>query len=123
MAKDGLIYPELSYKLNGICFAVHNDIGCYAKERQYCDLIEEKLKEERISYKREYPIGDSGNNVDFLVDDKIIIEAKAKRILTKEDYYQTQRYLQESKIRLALLVNFRNRYIQPKRIVRIERKN
>ena len=49
MAKDGLIYPELSYKLNGICFAVHNDIGCYAKEKQYCDLIEEKLKEERIS--------------------------------------------------------------------------
>jgi hypothetical protein len=46
-----------------------------------------------------------------------------KRILTKEDYYQLQRYLQESRAKLGLLVNFRNKYIKPKRVVRIDTKN
>ncbi len=53
--------------------------------------------------------------------DLIEKKLKAKRLITKEDYYQTQRYLQESRIDLALLINFRNKYIKPIRIVRIEK--
>lgn len=35
----------------------------------------------------------TGNILDFIVDDKIILEFKAKPIVLKEDYYQIQRYL------------------------------
>lgn len=49
-----------------------------------------------------------------------MLEFKAKRILTKEDYYQTQRYLQQTGYKLAILVNFRGKYIKPKRIVKID---
>jgi GxxExxY protein len=122
MDTNKLIYPELSYTLVGICFSAHNELGSYAREKQYGDLIEKKLKEANISCKRELAIGDSGNKIDFLVDNKIILELKAERIITKEDYYQTQRYLQETHIRLGLLVNFRNRYLKPVRIVRIDGK-
>lgn len=115
-----LIHPELSYVLTGILFAAHNELGPYAREKQYGDLIEKKLKTTNILYKRELTIGDSNNIIDFLIDNKIILEIKAKRILIKEDYYQTQRYLQETKIKLALLVNFRNKYLKPTRIVRID---
>jgi GxxExxY protein len=122
MNKTNLIYPELSYIITGILFSVHNQLGQYAREKQYGDLIESKLKEIDIAHKRECKIGDSNNIVDFIVENKIILEIKAKRIITKEDYFQTQRYLQESNIKLALLVNFRNRYIKPTRVVRIENK-
>lgn len=115
-----LIHPELSYVLTGVLFAAHNELGPYAREKQYGDLIEKKLKATNIPYKRELTIGDSNNIIDFLIDNKIILEIKAKRILIKEDYYQTQRYLQETKIKLALLVNFRNKYLKPTRIVRID---
>lgn len=64
-------------------------------------------------------IGDSGNIVDGIVDGKVLLEFIAKRIVTKDDYYQTQRYLQETGLLLGILVNFRDKYIKPKRIVKI----
>ena len=120
-ADNKLIYPELSYILTGILFSVHNELSCYAREKQYADLVEKKLLAIKILYIRELRIGESNNIADFLIDNKIILELKAKRIITKEDYYQIQRYLQESNIKLGILVNFRSRYIKPIRIVRIEK--
>lgn len=115
-----LIYPELSYEVNGICFSTHNELGQYSREKQYGDSVEQKLKERQIVYSREFPIASSGNIVDFFIDNKIILELKSKRILGKNDYEQVQRYLQESGARLGLLVNFRNKYIKPVRIVKID---
>jgi len=119
--KEGkLIYPELSYKIVGILFHVHNKLGRYAREKQYCDLIETILIELKILYKREYLIKSTGNRIDFLIDDKIILEVKVREFIVKEDYYQIQRYLQSFDMKLGLLVNFRDRYLKPKRIIRID---
>ena len=117
---EKLIYPELSYLLTGIFFEIHNKIGRYSREKQYGDYFEQKLKEIRIPYKREYNIEKTNNIADFIVDNKIVVELKAKRITEKNDYYQIQRYLQTTKLKLGLLVNFRNRFLKPARIVRID---
>src|SRR3990167_9888961 len=118
--KDKLIYPELSYLITGICFQVHNDLGRYSREKQYSDYLEHKLKEARLPYQREQTIGDTGNRIDFIIEDKIILEIKAKPVLTREDFIQTQRYLQTLQIKLGLLINFRSLYLRPKRIVLIQ---
>ncbi len=115
-----LIYPELSYLVVGVCFEAHNQLGRFAREKQYCDAIEQKLKSAHIPYRREYQIPHTGNTVDFLIDDKITLEVKAKRLILKEDFYQLQRYLQASAKKLGLIVNFRNRYLKPIRVIRID---
>ena len=122
--KKEIVYKELSYKLNGILFTVHNELGRYRNEKQYCDLIEKYLKDFNIPYEREkiLPVSFVGekrgrSKVDFMIDGKILLEVKSKPFLEKSDYYQARRYLVSCKKRLAILVNFHQRYIAPKRVL------
>lgn len=115
-----ILYPKLSYELTGLCFKVHNNLGRFCSERQYADALEVVLKEKQITYQREFELnieGIKGNRVDFLINGQIVVDLKAKKFITKEDYYQMQRYLQCGKLELGLIVNFRNVYLKPKRIL------
>ena len=119
-----LIYPELSYKINGVLFSVQNELGRFCNEKQYCDAIEGYLKKLKVSYEREKVLEPSfeneqkgRNKTDFIIEDKIILEIKAKRFLTREDYYQIKRYLSALGKKLGILVNFRGKHIDPKRIL------
>ena len=125
--KEGekIIYRELSYVINGILFSIHNAIGRFGREKQYGDALEMELKSKGVIYEREKPISlekvenERTNIADFVIADKILIELKAKPFITKEDYMQTQRYLQASGYKLGLLVNFRNKFLKPIRIIRV----
>jgi GxxExxY protein len=123
MGTSKILFPNLSYKITGILFSVHNKLGRFCTERQYCDFLEQKLKENNINYVREKNINNNinGDRIDFCIEDKIIIECKAKKFITKEDYLSVQRYLQNSDKKLAMIVNFRHTYLKPKRIVKIEK--
>lgn len=118
--KVGLLFANLTFQINGVLFATHNELGPYAREKQYSDVATMIFAEKSIKFIKEIQVGDSGNRLDGIVDDKVLLEFKAKRIITKDDYYQTQRYLQETGLKPGILVNFRDKYIKPKRIVRIE---
>ncbi len=54
---------------------------------------------------------------DMTVDDKILIEFKTTDRLTNDHRQQILRYLEATKIKLGLLVNFRIRPLQIKRII------
>lgn len=119
-----IIYPELSYNVCGLCFYVHNKLGRYLNEKQYADALENLLKESKIKYIREKALLSSfkgekerRNIPDFIVEDKIVIDIKAKPFITKEDYFQMRRYLISSKKKLGLIINFRQKYLYPKRVL------
>jgi len=121
-----VVYPDLSYQLTGILFATHNDLGRFCNEKQYGDRVEKYLVENNIGYEREkvLPVSFDGegigrNKADFLIEDKVILELKAKRIISREDYYQTKRYLVALNKELGILVNFQQRYLAPKRILNV----
>ena len=123
MKRVKLLYPKLSYTIIGICFDAHNELGRFAREKQYGDYIEKRFQEEKLIYERELSVSDSGNILDFLVDNKIVLELKVKDMITKNDYFQIQRYLQSSGIKLGILLNFKNKYLRAKRILKTSKRN
>lgn len=118
-----IVEKELSYEITGILFKVHKDLGQFATERQYGGKLEEHLIKFQINYNREYeikkfePNSPKGNRIDFLIKNKIILELKAKPFITKEDYYQMQRYLKSAGFELGIIVNFRAHRLFPKRVL------
>jgi GxxExxY protein len=122
--EEKLIYPELSYKIVGVLYATQNGVGRYCNEQQYADFVEQKLKEHKLKYEREKILDQYFDNerrgrhrVDFLIEDKIVLEFKCKRLLEREDYYQVRRYLKVLGLKLGLLVNFREKFLKPRRIL------
>lgn len=116
-----VLYPELSYKINGACFNVHNKLNRFCREKQYADELEVELDKCGVKYKREFRINTdkkfTGNVADFIIEDCIVLELKAKNIITKDDYYQLKRYLITLNKKLGLLINFRDTYLKPKRVL------
>lgn len=97
--------------------------GTFAKEKQFCDRLELKFKENDVGYKREVIVFGTGNRVDFIVEDKILSEIKAMPFIGKEEYYQTQRYLKVLELKLGLLINFQRKYLKPQRVIYFESKS
>ncbi len=50
MAK--LIYPRLSYRLTGLFYKVHNELGRFRTEKQYCDAFENLLGKNKLKFKK-----------------------------------------------------------------------
>ena len=117
-SSEKIIYKELSYRINGIIFTVRKELGRYKNEKQYADAIEKELQKREVSYVREKVIDDAGRSkVDFLIEEKVILEVKAKSFITKRDYFQVQRYLSDTGLQLGIIANMRQYNVLPKRVV------
>lgn len=124
MGNEKVIYKDLSYKINGFLFYIHNKLGRFSKEKNYADALELVLKEDGIPFKREHVLSvdilSKKLNLyryDFLIDSKILLELKAKDFVSKDDYFQVLKYIKLNNMKLGLLVNFREKYLKPRRIL------
>ncbi|MDP7530013.1 MAG: GxxExxY protein [Candidatus Scalindua sp.] len=122
---DRLIYREEAYRIIGLCMEVHGVLGKGHSEVVYKDALEYELSINQVPFSREksYEIKYKDiilprrYNTDFIVYDKIILEAKAIENLTNGHIKQTLNYLAASKLKLGLLVNFGEDSLFHKRIV------
>jgi GxxExxY protein len=99
-------------------------LGGYRSEKEYGDFFEKLLAENKIEYLREFRFKNfveeakgTRNICDFIIENKIVVELKAVKFLDNECYFQVKRYLAAGNFKLGLLVNFRQQYIAPKRII------
>lgn len=119
-----VIYPELSYRIVGLLFHIHSQLGNRFHEKYYQRAVEEALKKECIPYQREVsaPLQYDGRFIgkyilDFLIDGKIILETKAVPRLSPPDFRQITAYLRANNLRLGLLINFRGERLSVHRIL------
>lgn len=117
-------YKDLYYRMFGICLEVHRILGRFCREKQACDLMEKFLKRDGYRFEREkdlsYLLGENkigGNRADFVIEGKILFEAKIKDYLDKEDHSQVKRYLEATNLKLGIIVNFRDGRIKMKRVI------
>ena len=119
-----IVFPQLSYQLTGIFYDIHNKLGRHLLEKQYADAFEAVAKTIGIVYKRETRLsldyaGQTiyAGTVDFVINEQVAVDFKAKKFITKDDYNQMLRYLKAGKLHLGLIVNFRSTYLKPKRVL------
>ncbi|MBU4347380.1 GxxExxY protein [Patescibacteria group bacterium] len=115
ITNSNLLYPELSYQIQGSIFNVSNKYGKGLKESIYQKALAEELEKAELQYEQQKRINiyslDSGKILgtyvpDFVVENKIIIEIKASAFTTRQDVRQQQSYLKASIYEVAYLVNF-----------------
>ncbi|PIU40815.1 MAG: GxxExxY protein [Candidatus Omnitrophica bacterium CG07_land_8_20_14_0_80_42_15] len=116
---------ELTEKIIGACYKVHNELGPGFIEKVYQNALELILREEKVKYEaqksfsvkfKEEIVGTF--RVDLLIEDKIILELKAVTgLMPKVFETQTISYLKASGLKVALLVNFDDRKCYVRRIM------
>ena len=119
-----IIYKDLCYVLNDLGYEIQNSLGSACSEKQYQDALEFKLKSANLKYEWEkdllFRLAEgtiSGNKVDFVVENKVAVDIKAKKYITRADYKQMLRYLKAGKYKLGLLINFGTSKVTIKRVV------
>ncbi len=122
-AGKGIIYRDLSYKVMQAIFEVHNTLGPGFIESIYEEALACELELRNIPFERQKAVAVyyKGRNVgdqrlDFVVDDKIVLELKAASALTDVFKQQTLSYLKATGLRLGILVNFGTPRVEYKRI-------
>jgi GxxExxY protein len=81
----GVLYPELSYQIVGAAFAVCNELGVGYKEVYYQRAFAEELSKRKIPFVQEKAVDLRYGNkkvgqffLDFLIDDKVVVELKVR---------------------------------------------
>lgn len=108
-----LLYEKESYLIRGACFDLYKKLGHGHKEIIYQRGLQQLLEEKGLKSEREKKVkiilnGKCLGNYtpDFVVNEIILIETKAKKYLTIQDRKQFWQYLKATNYKLGFLVNF-----------------
>lgn len=121
--KEGL-YSELTYKVIGSAMTVYSTLGPGHPEEIYQKALEHELKLNQLDFEPQKAISIQykGTQVglrylDFLVEDRIILEIKSVNELNEIHQWQVLSYLAATSYEVALLINFGKPKLEYKRIL------
>jgi GxxExxY protein len=107
-------FDDLSNRVIGCAIQVHRELGPGLLESTYEQCLAYELIQTGIPFKIQQPIPvtykqiklDCGYRVDFLVEDRLIVELKSVEQLSKIHEAQVLTYMKLAHIRIGLLINF-----------------
>ena len=127
VTRPDLIQPELSYKIVGALFSVYNALGPGHHEKYYQRAMASAFRGASINFKEQFSIplkfngaGIGRYQLDFLVEEKVVLELKKGDKFSKRNIDQVLQYLKSSGLQLAILANFSSDKVSFKRIVNFD---
>ena len=115
---------ELTYSINGAIFEVNRILGPGFLEKVYENALLMELKARGLKAAAQYPKKLKYKDqivveyfADLLVEDQVIIELKTVNRIEKIHEAQLLNYLKATGINVGLLVNFKSRKAEIKRLV------
>ena len=106
-------HAELTERIIGAAYAVHNVLGHGFMEKGYENALRVELEEEGLAVEQQVPMVVSYRGrlvreylADMIVDGKVIVETKAVSELAKEHEVQLVNYLKATGMEVGLLINF-----------------
>src|SRR4030095_4697168 len=116
-------YENETRKIIGCAMKVHSTLGSGFQEVIYQRAMAIEMKKQEMGFARElemtiyYEGIDIGTRrVDFFVEDKIMVELKAKSQLDGVNLAQAINYLEAYNLPVGLLINFGSRSLEFKRV-------
>lgn len=113
MKNGKLIYGELSEAVIGGCYVVYNALGFGFLESVYASALSLELRRRGLSVAREvltqvYFLGQpiATFRLDMVVNEKLIVEIKASKLLVEPDRKQLFNYLRATDYQVGLLLHF-----------------
>ena len=120
---DQPLYQELTETILGCCFDVVNELGVGFLESVYKNALLIALREKglKVEVEKRFQVMFRERKIglyiaDLVVEGKVIIELKCCESLLGEHQAQLINYLKVSSILVGLLVNFRKRKLEYKRV-------
>jgi GxxExxY protein len=117
-------YSDITKKILGAAMKVHSILGNGFQEVIYQRALAIELTKQSLSFQREvemsiYYDGQKigTRRVDFLIEDKVIVELKALASLEDNHLAQAINYLEAYGLEVGLLVNFGVKSLEYKRVV------
>lgn len=129
MIKAEYKYSDITERIIGCAMKVHNILGNGFQEVIYQRALAIELEKAKLLFTRELEIPiyydevEIGTRrVDFLIDEKIMVELKAIAVLDKVHLAQTLNYLEAYKLEIGLLINFGSTRLEFKRLIKSVKK-
>jgi GxxExxY protein len=120
-----IIYPELSYKIVGILYKVYNELGGGYQERIYQAAVRKEFLEQKLGFMEQVKVDlfYEGSKLhryylDFVVENKIVLELKVAPRFTPRDIMQVLGYLKQSGLQLGILATLSRNGVFYKRILK-----
>ncbi len=115
-----LLFRDLTDQILGAALEVHRGLGPGLLESAYEECVAFELSQRGLAFTRQVkqPIRykdlvlDLGYRLDFIVEDKVIVELKAVDALHPIHHAQLMTYLRISGVRVGLLINFNTRALK-----------
>lgn len=122
--QNDLKYSDITQKIIGCAMKVHGKMRNGYSELIYARCLEIEFKKERIEFRKELELPVyyedilvGKKRVDFLIEQKIIVELKAISALSDQNLAQALNYLECHKLEVGLLINFGARSLEFKRVI------